>query len=45
MNDSVQAVVNSVVRTPTVQVGDLGDISGTFSVNLNAAGSIAINPQ
>ena len=45
LNDSVQQLVNLVVRNGGVEVGDLGDIDGPFTVNPSAAGSIAINPQ
>jgi hypothetical protein len=45
MNDSSELIVNSVVRGGGVQVGGRGNISGPFTVNPNAAGGIALNPQ
>jgi len=45
LNQSIQPVINSLVRGGGVQVGGFGrDFFGPFSVNSNAAGQIANSP-
>src|SRR5690606_8623655 len=45
LNASITAVINSVVEGGGVTAGGFGDISGPFTPNYNAAGSIAVSPQ
>lgn len=45
LNATSERVINNVIKNPTVEVGGLGDIYGTFAPNYNAAGGIAVSPQ
>ena len=45
MNDSLQAFINSVVVGGAVQVGDLGDIVGPYTINPSAHGGLASTPN
>jgi hypothetical protein len=45
LNDSLEAFVNSVVVAGGIQVGDLGDIGGSFTINPSAAGDLATLPN
>jgi lysophospholipase L1-like esterase len=44
LNQSIEPVINGLVRGGGITVGGFGDISGPFAVNPNAAGSIANSP-
>ena len=45
LNDSLQALVNTVVIGGGIQVGDLGDISGPYSINPSATSGLATTPN
>jgi hypothetical protein len=45
LNDSLQSFVNSVVTGGAVQVGDLGDINGAYTINPSAHGGLATTPN
>jgi hypothetical protein len=45
LNDSLQSMVNSVVSGGGIQVGDLGDIAGPYSINASAVESVASSPN
>lgn len=45
MNASSQQIINSSIVNPDVQVGRLGTITGPFTPNPSAAGSLAQSPQ
>ena len=45
LNDSLQQFVNSVVVGGGIQVGDLGDIAGPYTVNPAANGGLATTPN
>lgn len=45
LNDSLQALVNAVVSGGGIQVGDLGDINGPYSINPAATSGLATTPN
>jgi Ca2+-binding RTX toxin-like protein len=45
LNDSIEAVLHALLKDTNVTIGDRGDITGPFTFNPDAVGSIATEPN